>query len=104
MFLLRQFLARLIKVGLYVTDIEVQRMHYAFTMEEWQRRVQARRGELVEMYDERFCRMFEWYLAASEYAFRNMGHVVFQIQLARRQDAVPLTRDYLARQTAWVSS
>ena len=49
------------------------------------------------MYDERFCRMFEWYLAASEYAFRNMGHVVFQIQLARRQDAVPLTRDYLAR-------
>jgi cyclopropane-fatty-acyl-phospholipid synthase len=92
------------KVGLYVTDIEVQRMHYAFTLEEWQRRFQARRGELVEMYDERFCRMFEWYLAASEYAFRNMGHVVFQIQLARRQDAVPLTRGYLIREAEWTAS
>jgi len=92
------------KVGLYVTDIEVQRMHYAFTLKEWQRRFQARRGELVEMHDERFCRMFEWYLAGSEYAFRNMGHVVFQIQLARRQDAVPLTRDYLVSETEWVSS
>lgn len=92
------------KVGLYVTDIEVQRMHYAFTLEEWQRRFEARRGELVAMYDERFCRMFEWYLAASEYAFRNMGHVVFQIQLARRQDAVPLTRGYLIREAEWTAS
>jgi cyclopropane-fatty-acyl-phospholipid synthase len=56
------------------------------------------------MYDERFCRMFEWYLAASEHAFRNMGHVVFQIQLARRQDAVPLTRDYLVREAGWTAS
>ncbi len=85
------------RVGLYVTDIEVLRLHYAYTLEEWQRRFQDRREELRSMYDERFCRMFEWYLAASEYAFRNMGHVVFQIQLARRQDAVPLTRDYLAK-------
>jgi cyclopropane-fatty-acyl-phospholipid synthase len=85
------------RVGLYVTDIEVLRLHYAYTLEEWQRRFQDRREELSSMYDERFCRMFEWYLAASEYAFRNMGHVVFQIQLARRQDAVPLTRDYLAK-------
>jgi cyclopropane-fatty-acyl-phospholipid synthase len=85
------------RVGLYVTDIEVLRLHYAYTLEEWQRRFQDRREELGSMYDERFCRMFEWYLAASEYAFRNMGHVVFQIQLARRQDAVPLTRDYLAK-------
>ena len=92
------------KVGLYVTDIEVKRMHYAFTLEEWQRRFQARRGELREMYDERFCRMFEWYLAASEYAFRNMGHVVFQIQLAREQNAVPLTRDYTVREVEWTAS
>ena len=83
------------RAGLYVTDIEVLRLHYAYTLEEWQRRFQARRDEIREMYDERFCRMFEWYLAASEYAFRNMGHVVYQLQLARRQDAVPLTRDYL---------
>jgi cyclopropane-fatty-acyl-phospholipid synthase len=92
------------KVGLYVTDIEVKRMHYAFTLEEWQKRFQARRGELREMYDERFCRMFEWYLAASEYAFRNMGHVVFQIQLAREQNAVPLTRDYTVREVEWTAS
>ena len=92
------------RVGLYVTDIEVLRLHYAYTLEEWQRRFQDRREELSSMYDERFCRMFEWYLAASEYAFRNMGHVVFQIQLARRQDAVPLTRDYLIREAEWTAS
>ena len=92
------------KVGLYVTDIEVQRMHYAYTLEEWQRRFQERRVELSAMYDERFCRIFEWYLAASEHAFRNMGHVVFQIQLARRQDAVPLTRDYLMREVGRTES
>jgi cyclopropane-fatty-acyl-phospholipid synthase len=83
------------RVGLYVTDVEVLRLHYAYTLEEWQRRFAAGREELATLYDERFCRMFEWYLAASEHAFRNMGHVVFQIQLSRRQDAVPLTRDYL---------
>jgi cyclopropane-fatty-acyl-phospholipid synthase len=83
------------RTGLYVTDIEVLRLHYAFTLQEWQRRFDEKRDEIARMHDERFCRMFEWYLAASEHAFRNMGHVVFQIQLARRQDAVPLTRDYL---------
>jgi len=81
--------------GLYVTDIEVLRLHYAYTLAEWQRRFREGREEIARMHDERFCRMFEWYLAASEHAFRNMGHVVFQIQLARRQDSVPLTRDYL---------
>ena len=91
------------KVGLYVTDIEVKRLHYAITLEEWQKRFQARREEIRELYDERFCRMFEWYLAASEYAFRNMGHVVFQIQLAREQDAVPLTRDYMLREVEWTA-
>jgi len=83
------------RVGLYVTDIEVLRLHYAWTLEQWQRRFAAHRDELRDRFDERFCRMFEWYLAASEHAFRNMGHVVFQIQLALRQDAAPLTRDYL---------
>jgi cyclopropane-fatty-acyl-phospholipid synthase len=83
------------RAGLYVTDVEVLRLHYAYTLQEWQRRFAEKRGEIARMHDERFCRMFEWYFAASEHAFRNMGHVVFQIQLARRQDAVPLTRDYL---------
>ncbi|MCL7938085.1 MAG: cyclopropane-fatty-acyl-phospholipid synthase family protein [marine benthic group bacterium] len=86
------------RAGLYVTDIEVLRLHYAYTLEEWQSRFRVRREEIARMHDERFCRMFEWYLAASEHAFRNMGHVVFQIQLARRQDAVPLTRDYLSKE------
>ena len=85
------------KIGLYVTDIEVLRLHYAYTLEEWQKRFQDRREELCAMYDDRFCRMFEWYLASCEYAFHNMGHVVFQVQLARQQDAVPITRDYLMK-------
>jgi cyclopropane-fatty-acyl-phospholipid synthase len=89
------------RAGLYVTDIEVLRLHYAYTLEEWQRRFRERREDIARMHDERFCRMFEWYLAASEHAFHNMGHVVFQIQLARRQDAVPLTRDYLYEECKW---
>jgi len=92
------------RVGLFVTDIEVQRLHYAYTLEEWQRRFQQQREEIRSLYDERFCRMFEWYLAASEYAFRNMGHVVFQLQLAHRQDAVPLTRDYFTREAEGAAS
>jgi cyclopropane-fatty-acyl-phospholipid synthase len=56
----------------------------------------ANRARVAELYDERFCRMWEFYLIGSELAFRRMGHMVFQMQLARRQDAVPLTRDYIA--------
>ena len=56
----------------------------------------ARRDEAAKLYDERFCRMWEFYLAGSETSFRVDGHMVFQIQLAKRQDAVPLTRDYIA--------
>ncbi len=55
----------------------------------------ANRAEIAELYDERFCRMWEFYLVGSEMAFRSMGHMVFQMQLAKRQDAVPLTRDYV---------
>ena len=81
--------------GLVITDVEVLRLHYAGTLQEWRRRFNARRAEAAALYDERFCRMWEFYLAGSEMAFRHDGHVVFQIQLARRQDAVPLTRDYM---------
>ena len=88
------------KVGLYVTDIEVKRMHYAFTLEEWQRRFQARRGEVREMYDERFCRMWEFYLAGSEAFFRCMDGMVFQIQLAKDRTVVPTTRDYIQSEEA----
>ncbi len=83
------------RAGLYVTDIEVLRLHYAETLKEWRRRFTANRACVAEIYDERFCRMWEFYLAASEAMFRYGGHVVFQIQMAKRPDAVPLTRDYI---------
>jgi cyclopropane-fatty-acyl-phospholipid synthase len=80
---------------LVVTDIEILRLHYAETLKAWRERFLARREDVLRFYDERFCRMWEFYLAASEMAFRHQGIVVFQIQLARRQDAVPLTREYI---------
>jgi len=83
------------KSGLVVTDIEVLRLHYAKTLKAWRTRFMAGRDEMVARYDERFCRMWEFYLAACEAGFRHNGLVVFQIQLSHRFDAVPLTRDYL---------
>jgi cyclopropane-fatty-acyl-phospholipid synthase len=83
------------RLGLWVTDIEILRLHYAETLRLWRRRFLANRARIAELYDERFCRMWEFYLVGSELAFRRMGHMVFQLQLAKRQDAVPLTRDYL---------
>ncbi len=82
--------------GLVVTDVEVLRLHYAETLKAWRARFEANLDAVREIYDDRFCRMWRFYFATSELAFRTGGHVVFQIQLARRQDAVPLTRDYLA--------
>ena len=83
------------KSGLKITDIEVLRLHYAQTLKEWRRRFNRNRAEIAKIYDERFCRMWEFYLVGAEMAFRYDGEVVFQIQLAKRQDAVPLTRDYM---------
>lgn len=84
------------RAGFYITDIEILRLHYAETLRAWRRRFNANRAKIRDLYDDRFCRMWEFYLAVSEVAFRNGGHVVFQIQLTKRQDAVPLTRDYIA--------
>ena len=81
--------------GLVATDIEILRLHYAQTLRHWRWRFNANRDTIASIYDERFCRMFEFYLCGSELAFRRGGHMVFQIQLAARQDAVPLTRDYM---------
>ena len=83
---------------LWVTDIEVLRLHYAETLRLWRQRFEASRAEIAALYDERFCRMWDLYLTGSELAFRHGGHIVFQIQLAKRQDAAPLTRDYIS---AW---
>jgi cyclopropane-fatty-acyl-phospholipid synthase len=89
------------RTGLFVTDIEILRLHYAETLKAWRTRFLANRERVRALYDERFCRMWEFYLAASEMAFRRQGHVVFQMQLARTVDAVPLTRDYI---TDWERS
>ena len=83
------------RAGLWVTDIEVLRLHYAETLKAWHKNFLAHRAEAARIYDERFCRMWEFYLVGCEMAFRNMNQMVFQIQLARQQTAVPLTRDYI---------
>jgi cyclopropane-fatty-acyl-phospholipid synthase len=88
------------KAGLIVTDVEVLRLHYASTLKAWRERFMARRAEALALYDERFCRMWEFYLAMSQAAFECQDVVVFQLQIARRQDAVPLTRDYIGERDA----
>ncbi|MCB1446059.1 MAG: class I SAM-dependent methyltransferase [Rhizobiaceae bacterium] len=81
--------------GLTITDVEVLRLHYAETLKAWRERFMARREEAKALYDEKFCRIWEFYLASSESAFRWQGLVIFQFQLAHDQQAVPLTRDYI---------
>jgi len=92
---LSETLASIEKAGLWVTDVEILRLHYAETLREWNRRFQANRTEVAQIYDERFCRMWEFYLQCCEMSFRYLNQMVFQIQIAKRQDAVPLTRDYI---------
>jgi cyclopropane-fatty-acyl-phospholipid synthase len=62
---------------------------------EWRERFEAHRAEIVKLYDERFCRMWTFYLAGAEMSFRHLAHVVFQVQIAKRVDALPVTRDYM---------
>lgn len=92
---LSEMLTVIEKTGLWVTDIEVLRLHYAETLRHWRLRFLANWDKAAELYDERFCRMWEFYLAGSEASFRHMGQTVTQIQLAKSIDAVPLTRDYM---------
>ena len=81
--------------NLWPTDIEVWRLHYAETLRHWHERFVANIEQVRSLYDERFCRMWRFYLTASEMTFRHNRQFVFQMQLARRQDAVPLDRNYL---------
>ncbi|MBB5573919.1 MULTISPECIES: SAM-dependent methyltransferase [Rhizobium] len=83
--------------GLTITDVEVLRLHYAWTLANWRERFMARWAEVTKLYDERFCRMWEYYLSTAEAAFRYEDLVVFQIQISKRNDIVPVTRDYIAR-------
>jgi cyclopropane-fatty-acyl-phospholipid synthase len=86
--------------GLLVCDIEILRLHYAETLKAWRERFMARREEAVRLYDERFAKMWEFYLAGSEMSFRKQNMMNFQIQLSKRQGVVPMTRDYVTQEEA----
>jgi cyclopropane-fatty-acyl-phospholipid synthase len=80
---------------LWVTDLEFLRLHYAMTLNHWHQRFEANRAKIAEMYDERFCRMFEFYLISAETMFRTGSQLVFHMQLARKRDNAPIVRDYI---------
>src|SRR4051812_2392061 len=86
------------RAGLLVCDLEILRLHYAETLKAWRERFIARREEAVQLYDERFARMWEFYLACSEMSFRKQNMMNFQLQLTKRQGVVPMTRDYITRE------
>ncbi len=83
------------RAGLRITDIEILRLHYAQTLRAWSDRFAANRDAIKAIYDERFCRMWEFYLAGAEMGFRHGGHMVFQLQVAKQIDSVPITRGYI---------
>ena len=92
---LSETFAEIEKSGLWVTDCEILRLHYAETLLEWDKRFQANRERITQMFDERFCRMWEFYLIISEFSFRYGKHMNFQIQLAKNVNSLPITRDYI---------
>ena len=92
---LSEFLPVIERVGLWVTDVEILRLHYAETLRHWRERFMSNWDKAAALYDERFCRMWEFYLAGCEMVFRRQGHMNAQIQLAKSVDSVPLTRDYI---------
>jgi cyclopropane-fatty-acyl-phospholipid synthase len=91
---LSEVLPAIERSGLLVADVEVLRLHYAETLKAWRERFIAHR-EIERLYDQRFFRMFEFYLASSEMAFRHQGMMIFQLQLTKREGVVPITRDYI---------
>jgi cyclopropane-fatty-acyl-phospholipid synthase len=95
---LSQVTAAVENAGLWITDIEILRLHYAETLRHWRIRFLKEREAIANLYDERFCRMWEAYLCLSELGFRYLNLMVFQLQLAKRVDGAPLTRDYIYRQ------
>ncbi|MBB3978710.1 cyclopropane-fatty-acyl-phospholipid synthase [Rhizobium azooxidifex] len=97
---LSEVLPSIERAGFLVKDIEMLPMHYAWTLRAWRERFVARWDEAAKLYDERFCRMWEFYLAAMEAAFRHDRLPIIQLQLARHQDAVPYARDYIGEAEA----
>ena len=95
---LSEVLPAIERAGLLVTDIEILRLHYAETLKAWRERVLAHREQVERLYDARFVRMWEFYLAGAEMSFREQNLMVFQIQLSKRQGIVPITRGYIAEE------
>jgi len=93
---LSETFAELERQGLWVADVEVLRLHYYYTLRDWRTRFTANRDKVKELYDERFCRMWEFYLGAAELGFLHGSNMVFQLLLARERDAVPLDRNFIA--------
>ncbi|HKX79639.1 MAG TPA: cyclopropane-fatty-acyl-phospholipid synthase family protein [Novosphingobium sp.] len=86
--------------GWQVMDVEAMRFHYSLTLEEWYRRTRQHRAEIVDLYDEQFYRMWEFYLCGAEQAFRNGGMVNWQVQYVKNRAAIPMTRDYMYDESA----
>eukprot|EP01035_Chromulina_nebulosa_P051065 gene51065-69486_t len=80
---------------LWVMDLEFLRVHYATTLNHWHQRFEANRAKVVDLYDERFARMWEFYLISAEMMFRTGSQLVFHMQLSRKRDAAPIVRDYI---------
>ena len=97
---LSEVLPAIERARLVVTDVEILQLHYAETLKAWRARFLAHREQAERLYDERFVRMWEFYLASSEMAFRESDMVVFQIQMAKRKGVVPQTRDYIGQEEA----
>lgn len=83
------------KSNLHITDVEVLRLHYARTLQEWRYRFYENLEDIRKIYDSRFCRMWEFYLTGAEASFEHWGNMVFHLQISKKMNAVPLTRDYL---------
>jgi cyclopropane-fatty-acyl-phospholipid synthase len=94
---LSEALAAIERAGLWITDVEILRLHYAETLKHWHQRFQANRDKVRLLYDERFCRMWEFYLQLCEIGYRRLNWMVFQAQIAKCTTTVPLTRTYLER-------
>jgi cyclopropane-fatty-acyl-phospholipid synthase len=97
---LSEVLPAIERAKLIVTDVEILQLHYAETLKAWRERFLAHRDEVIRLYDQRFVRMWEFYLACSEMAFREVDMVVFQIQMTKKKGLLPATRDYIAREEA----
>jgi cyclopropane-fatty-acyl-phospholipid synthase len=97
---LSEILPAIQRARLVVTDVEILQLHYAETLKAWRERFLAHREEVERLYDTRFVRMWEFYLASSEMAFRESDMIVFQIQMTKRKGVVPQTRDYIGREEA----